>query len=69
MLKIKSFLLFYFFPIVLFLLFTTSCNTTEPPSNQTLILKIEDVSCTEAWIQLTSNNLQLPATMNLLKNN
>ncbi len=30
MLKIKSFLLFFFFPIVLFLQFTTSCNTTEP---------------------------------------
>lgn len=69
MLKIKSFLLFFFFPIVLILQFTTSCNTTEPPSNQTLTLKLEDVSCTEAWIQLTTSNLQLPATINLLKNN
>jgi hypothetical protein len=46
-----------------------SCNTTEPPGDQTLTLTLEDVSCTEAWIQLTTNNLQLPATINLLKNN
>jgi len=46
-----------------------ACNTTEPPSNQTLTLKLEDVSCTEAWIQLTTNNLQLPTTINILKNN
>ncbi len=45
------------------------CNTTEPPGNQTLTLKLEDVSCTEAWIQLTTNNLQLPTTINILKNN
>ncbi len=47
----------------------SSCNTTEPPSNQTLTLKLEDVSCTEAWIQLTTTNLQLPAAVNVLKNN
>ncbi|HMN50022.1 MAG TPA: glucosyl transferase [Ignavibacteriaceae bacterium] len=46
-----------------------SCNTTEPPGNQTLTIKLEDVSCTEAWIQLTTNNLQLPTTINILKNN
>ncbi len=69
MLKIKSFHLFFFFPIVLFLQFTTSCNTTEPPSNQTLTLKLADVSCTEAWLQLTTSNLQLPAAINILKNN
>ncbi len=44
-----------------------SCNTTEPPSNQTLTLELEDVSCTEAWIKLTTTNLQLPATINLLR--
>lgn len=46
-----------------------ACNTTEPPGNQTLTIKLEDVSCTEAWIQLTTNNLQLPTTINILKNN
>ena len=42
------------------------CNTTEPPvENAELLLKLEDVSCTEAWITLTTTNLQLPATLTL----
>ena len=44
----------------------TACNTTEPPEGQSLNLKLEDVSCTEAWITLTTTNLQLPTTL-LLK--
>ncbi len=47
----------------------TSCNTTEPKLEPEFLLKLEDVSCTEAWLQLTTNNIQLPATINLLKNN
>ena len=39
----------------------------EPKAELKLIL--EDVSCTEAWIQLTTTNLQLPATLTLYKNN
>lgn len=43
-----------------------SCNTTEPPSDgQGINLKFEDVSCTEAWLTLTTTNLQLPATLTL----
>jgi hypothetical protein len=34
-----------------------------------LSLTLEDVSCTEAWITLKTNNLQLPATLNLIKDN
>lgn len=50
-----------------------TCNTTEPPSppdgeKPTLALKLEDVSCTEAWIELNTTNLQLPAEINLIKN-
>ncbi len=62
--KIFAFLLFLFL-----LLPQYACNTTEPPNNQTLLLKLEEISCTEAWVQLTTNNIQLPATINLLKNN
>jgi len=51
------------------LLNSVSCNTTEPPSNAALQLTLEDVSCTEAWISLTTTNIQLPATINLYKNN
>ncbi|HSL90091.1 MAG TPA: hypothetical protein VK870_12375 [Ignavibacteriaceae bacterium] len=62
------------FLLILFLLCTASCNTTEPPTPPNeplpeLTLELEDVSCTEAWITLTTNNLQLPATLNLLKDN
>lgn len=48
-----------------------SCNTTEPPppppdgEEPTLELTIEDVSCIEAWIKLTTTNLQLPTTIEL----
>jgi hypothetical protein len=46
-----------------------SCNTTEPPppdgEKPTLALTLEDVSCTEAWIELTTTNLQLPTTVTL----
>jgi len=44
-------------------------NPTTPPSNAALQLTLEDVSCTEAWLQLTTNNIQLPANINLLVNN
>ena len=62
--NIKAFLL-------LFLLFLTqlSCSTTDPKLEPDLKLELKDVSCTEAWLQLTTNNTQLPATINLLKNN
>lgn len=46
-----------------------SCNTTDPKLDQGLVLKLQDVSCTEAWLHLTTNNIQLPATINVLKNN
>ncbi len=43
------------------------CNTTEPPppngEEPTLELTLEDVSCIEAWIKLTTTNLALPATL------
>jgi hypothetical protein len=49
----------------------TACNTTEPPppppngEKPTLELTLEDVSCIEAWIKLTTTNLQLPATITI----
>lgn len=61
----------FLFLILALLLICISCDTTEPPPGDkpTLALKLEDVSCTEAWIELTTNNLQLPATITLKKDN
>ncbi|MEP0861460.1 MAG: glucosyl transferase, partial [Ignavibacterium sp.] len=54
--------------IIQLLLFATSCKqTTEPKLEAELKLELEDASCTEAWIKLTTTNLQLPATINLLQ--
>jgi hypothetical protein len=44
----------------------TGCNSIEPPppgEKPTLKLKLEDASCTETWIELTTTNLQLPTTI------
>ena len=49
-------------------LFVVSCDTSEPPVQSTLVLKLEDVSCTEAWLQLTSANIQLPNNISVLIN-
>jgi hypothetical protein len=46
-----------------------SCNTTEPPPNDSSItLSLDDVSLTEIWINLTTNNLQLPVDLTLTQN-
>lgn len=52
------------------LLVFNDCDTNEPPippegEKPTLELTLEDVSCIEAWIKLTTTNLQLPATLTL----
>lgn len=57
--------LFLCFPIITQL----SCNTIDPKLEPDLLLKLEDVSCTEAWLQLTTNNIQLPAIVNLKQSN
>jgi len=47
-----------------------SCNSIEPPvSSNEPELKLEflDVSCTEAWIKLSTENITLPADVEILK--
>ena len=61
--------LFNFIFILFTLLALLSCDSNEPQSASTLTLSVEDVSCTEAWLQLRTNSIQLPVTINLLKNN
>ena len=62
--------LFTLLVLIVFLLPHYACNTTEPPiNNNTLTLKLEDVSCTEAWLQLTTPNIQIPNNITLYINN
>ena len=53
--------------LILSLLLLNNCNSVEPPSGLEINLKLEDVSCTEAWITLSSN-IKLPATIELKQN-
>ena len=56
--------LFNFFILSVFL---ATCNSIEPPppppDEPTLTLELDDVQCTEAWIELTTTNLTLPAEL------
>jgi len=64
-------LLLNIFVLAAAIAFLNNCNTTDPPppppngEKPTLELTLEDVSCTEAWINLTTANLQLPSTLTL----
>ena len=57
----------------IFVLFTLvgllSCGTTDPQipveTKPTLTLSVEDTSCTEAWITLSTKDLTLPAELTL----
>jgi hypothetical protein len=57
------------FLVISFSLLIKSCDTTDPPDNKSLTLKLEDVSCTEAWITFTTTSLQLPTTVTLKQTN
>ena len=65
---ILNFLLLF----LLLLILLSSCKQPTEPKNEPkaeLKLILEDVSCTEAWMQLKITNLQLPVTLMLYKNN
>ncbi len=59
--------LFLFVGLILLLSMWFSCNSVEPPTGLEISLKPEDVSCTEAWITLSSN-IKLPASIVLKQN-
>ena len=63
----KKVLTGFFFFISLFII-AISCDSTEPPANISLTLKLEDVSCSEAGLQLKTTNLQLPNNVTLFIN-
>ncbi len=59
------FLLFSF--IILFLSFE-SCKSPTSPVTYRLSLSVTDVSCTEAWLNLSINNSPLPTNITIMKN-
>ena len=64
----------FFFLLILNLNLILSCSTTEPPippdeSKPTLTLALDDTSCSEAWLQLTTKDLELPAELTLKQYN
>jgi hypothetical protein len=73
----KKNILFFVFNLCVIgglLLNLTSCNTTETPlppdvTKPTLTLAIDNVSCTEVWLQLTTKDLTLPAELTLKQYN
>lgn len=65
---IKKVVLGAAFCLIIFMI--AKCDSTEPPLEaHGLVLELKDVSCTEAWIELSTINLQLPATVTLKQNN
>ena len=68
----NSFKILLILSVVLLIL---SCNTTEPPPTKPpapkpeITLAQEDASAIEAWIKITTTNIQLPTTVTLKKNN
>ena len=56
--------------LILTLFFSAqSCiSPTTPPNSKSLSLTVADVSCTEAWLNLTTNNISLPANILIKKN-
>ncbi len=51
--------------LFLSLLLVTSCDTTNPPSNNKITLTFEDASCTEAWLNLKLDNITLPTKITI----
>jgi hypothetical protein len=69
--QIKSFCLkpLLFVSLYFFLILATSCETTEPPpSNQSITLTAEEASCTEAWLNLKTENIPLPTKVKITQN-
>ena len=65
----KNFFLFLTSTLILTLFFSAqSCISPTAPSNNNLNLTVADVSCTEAWLNLTTNNITLPANILIKKN-
>ncbi len=64
--------------LIILLFYSSCCSTTEPPDpplpppvveEPVLTLELDDAHCTEAWLQLTTKDLELPAELTLKQYN
>ena len=53
------------FVLISFVLFNIGCKKAPTEPNETLSVSVEDVSCTEAWVKVTSANFQNPSSLTL----
>ncbi len=68
-LQVKNIIMKHLLLLVLMLTLTwLSCKSPTATNNYRLSLSISDVSCTEAWIELTINNAPLPTNIVIKKN-
>ena len=51
------------FVLISFVLFNIGCKKAPTEPNETLSVSVEDVSCTEAWVKVTSANFQNPSSL------
>jgi hypothetical protein len=71
----KTKILFYFF-LLSFTFCLLSCDTNDPPppdngngKEKKITLTVDDTSPTEVWLNLVTENIALPDTVTLLRNN
>ena len=53
---------------ILFVFTFFSCKSPTAPGSKSISLFVKDVSCTEAWLNLTASNITLPANILIKKN-
>ena len=59
---------FLSFVLISFILLNPGCKKAPTEPNTTATLTVEDISCTEAWVKVTSTNYQTPNTLTLFVN-
>ncbi len=60
--------LFYFI-LIIQVLFTVSCDTTESDKNGTIFTELADASCTECWINVETTGISLAEDLTLYRDN
>ena len=56
------------FVVISLMLLNLGCKKSPTEPNTTAALSVEDISCTEAWVKITTTNYQTPNTLTLFVN-